>query len=436
MAPENNCSAGWLGSSFHRSPAAPSTSAHFDLQHNLLDNYFGIGGYYFTFGYSIRAKVYRRGVPSQEGPRYSIISKRSNLFCSKRIPASGQPLAEMRVRCKIQTLGSCADIPRVVSQLPNVSAMPRRKTDNSAIEPLGRMADIRQLEAFHAILQTGSMSSAASLLGITQPAVSALLARMEKQVALTLFTRQGRRLVPTAEAEQIFGEVSEALAALERVGNAFHSLKHAYAGTLTIAAHPTASIYWLPPILARFQARRPDVIVRVVSRSSEALRSSAGNDAFDIGIAETAPDWPKVRAQRFRSRCVVAMRPDHPLAQKKTITPHDLDGQRFVALTRWQSTFHHVKAAFEDASARWDVVAECEYFATAFALVAAGTGVTIAEPVSAQAEEESGRVILREFKPDIRYDFALFHPGGRPASIISREFIDDIKAALRRFITP
>ena len=69
----------------------------------------------------------------------------------------------------------------------------------------------RQLEVFHAIMETGSMSAASRMLGTTQPSLSRSLQRLEDQLRVVLFQRHRKRLVPTDEARRLYDVVSPAI---------------------------------------------------------------------------------------------------------------------------------------------------------------------------------------------------------------------------------
>ena len=79
-----------------------------------------------------------------------------------------------------------------------------------------RRLTYRQLEAFVAVLETGSVTRAAERLHISQPALSQLISNFESDLGYPMFRRSGGRLAPTAEAELLRDEVQSALAAVER----------------------------------------------------------------------------------------------------------------------------------------------------------------------------------------------------------------------------
>jgi DNA-binding transcriptional LysR family regulator len=294
--------------------------------------------------------------------------------------------------------------------------------------------DIKQLIAFRSVMENRSASKAGIVLGITQPAVSGLIGRLERQLGVALFTRRGRRLEPTAEAKFLYTKVLQTLEGIERLENSILEFRQAQGGTLTIAAHPTASIFWLPGIAARFRHKHKDVSIRLLTRSSEHLRESVSSDSFDFGIAETVVEKATITAQRFKFRCVAVLPVHHPLAAHKVITPNLLNGVPFIALTRWQSTYFEVSRAFSHADTQWNVAAECEFFATALSIVSQGGGVTISEPISAQTEAKKKTVVLRRFEPEIPYEFAVFHPSDRPLSLLASEFLADLTIYIEEMI--
>src|ERR1700738_3691425 len=74
----------------------------------------------------------------------------------------------------------------------------------------------RQVEAFRAMMLTGSVTEAAKLMAVTQPAVSRLLRDFQALLKMELFERRGRGLVPTASATALYMEVERSFVGLER----------------------------------------------------------------------------------------------------------------------------------------------------------------------------------------------------------------------------
>jgi DNA-binding transcriptional LysR family regulator len=291
--------------------------------------------------------------------------------------------------------------------------------------------DLRQLEIFRAVIENRSATRAAAAMGVTQPAVSAQIARLEMQVGFALFDRKPGRLEPTAEAMLLYGEVAQSLSGIDRLTQAILDIRQAQAGRLVIASQPGAAISLLPTLAAEFLRARPGVTVRFVTRSSQTIKTLIPPEAFDLGLAEPPLDASGLEVQRFRMRCVAVLAKDHPLAARRKLTPRALDGQPFIAMFREHMTFHSVGRAFDEAGARWNVCAEAEFFATACALAANGAGVCVVDPFAAADAARSGTVV-RPFEPAIPYELTLFRSAGRPQSRLAAEFA----AALEARLTP
>jgi len=289
--------------------------------------------------------------------------------------------------------------------------------------------DLRQLEIFRAVIENRSATRAAAALGVTQPAVSAQIARLEQQVGFALFQRSAGRLEPTSEALLLYREVTQSLSGIDRLSQAILDIRQAQAGRLVIASQPGAAISLLPKIAAEFLRERPGVTIRFVTRSSDTIKNLIPAEAFDLGLAEPPLDGSGLEVQRFRMRCLAVLPEAHPLAAQKVITPRLLDGQPFIAMFREHMTFHSVGRAFDEAGARWNVCAETEFFATACALAASGAGVCVVEPFAA-ADASARGTVVRPFEPVIPYELVLFRSAGRTPSRLATEFASALDAYL------
>jgi len=181
--------------------------------------------------------------------------------------------------------------------------------------------DVRLLEAFRAVVDHRTVTNAAASLGVTQPAVSAQIARLEQELGFQLFERGNGRLKPTPEGLLFYAEASKALTGIDRLTQAAEQIRTAQVGRLVIASHPSAAISLLPPIISAFLAERPGVLVRLVSRNSDVISRLLPSQSYDIGIAELPVDESAVQVTRFRLRCVAVLPPGHPLAARKRLSP-------------------------------------------------------------------------------------------------------------------
>src|SRR3546814_797121 len=172
----------------------------------------------------------------------------------------------------------------------------------------------------------------------------------------------------------------------------------------------------------------------LITRSSDVLREHAATYSADLMLSEPPIDPTCIEAQRHRLRCVAALPVWHPLCEEEVITPENASPYPFLALSPCQPTNFPVPPAFSAHRHRWTVAVECELVSTALLLVSEGAGVTIAEPISAAAFEQTGKVVLRRFEPEIRYEVVLYHPSGRPVPVLGSQFIAEFSGYPERYL--
>jgi DNA-binding transcriptional LysR family regulator len=287
--------------------------------------------------------------------------------------------------------------------------------------------DLRLLETFRSVVDQRSATAAAVALGVTQPAVSAQIARLEEAVGFRLFERIGGRLKPTPEGLLFYAEAANALSSMNRLAQAAEEIRGGAAGHLVIASHPSAAISLLPPLVAQLLRDRPGARVKMVTRSSDVVSRLLPSESFDIAIAEPPVDAADVEMHRYRFRCVAVVPKQHKLARKAQLTPADLSGVPFVPAWRATLAYQAIREVFAKAGAELNIAAETEFFASACAIVAAGGGVTIVDPLSA-ASFSGGHIAIKPFAPLVPYEICVFHR--RSLSLLGEAFMQRLDAHL------
>jgi len=289
--------------------------------------------------------------------------------------------------------------------------------------------DVKLLEAFRAVVDSRSVTAAAQALGITQPAVSGQIAKLEESVGFPLFERAGGRLKPTPEGLLFYTEATRVLGEVDRLAATTAQIREGQSGRLVIASHPAAAISMLPPLVAAFVAERPGVSVRLVSRHSDVVSQLLPTEGYDLGIAELPVDETAVRLMRFQMRCVAILPPRHALASRKLLTPALLSGQPMIAPARSPQMLSRVYGTFAGADAQINAVVEAAFFASCCALVAAGTGWSLVDPLSAQSFSHLG-IVARPFEPAVIYEIGVFHRRDREPSVLAAAFLELLESKL------
>ena len=169
---------------------------------------------------------------------------------------------------------------------------------------------LRHIEVFNAIMLTGSVSAAARLINVTQPAVSRTLQHAELQLGFPLFRRDKGRLTPTAEALTLHPHVQRLFAQLDEVDRLAASLRdQGDGGSLRIVTVMALTQDVLPRALQAFRARHPRVKLRVEAQHSPQVMAQLLLREADIGFAFSPAVHPGLREERLADTPVVCVAP-------------------------------------------------------------------------------------------------------------------------------
>jgi DNA-binding transcriptional LysR family regulator len=144
--------------------------------------------------------------------------------------------------------------------------------------------NLRQLEVFQAVMQTGNMSAAARLISITPSAVSKTIAHTELQLGYKLFTRDKGALAPTPEARVLFAESAQIHGKLDELRKIAVNLRQVEHGQVRLAAIPAISHEFLPQVLERHASRFPGVSVEVRTIHQDQMPSALMTRSVDFAL--------------------------------------------------------------------------------------------------------------------------------------------------------
>lgn len=287
----------------------------------------------------------------------------------------------------------------------------------------------RQIETFVAVMKAGTISRAAELLGVTQPGVSRTIADLETAVGFLLFDRVRNRIVPTPEGRLFYEEVAAAFRGMDKIRSAAARIRDHGAGQIRVGSLSALGSSLVPKAVRRFRDKRPDTAVTLMVLPSRDVRDGVAAGEFDIGLAADEVDLSGLVHQPFvqpRAFCAIPL--GHPLAQRETITPHDLSGIDFVAYVPEDRARQRLDLIMSEAGAPPPhTVVETIYAATVFALVSEGVGVGLISPYAISGFDQS-RIALRPFEPAVHSKSVLLLPSDRPKSQLVRDFIDCLMA--------
>jgi DNA-binding transcriptional LysR family regulator len=204
----------------------------------------------------------------------------------------------------------------------------------------GLALDLDQLRCFLAVVEQGSITRAAALLHLTQPAVSQKIRQLESGLGAPLLSRTTKGVTATAAGSLLAEGIPEVLAALRGLEVRVRRSLAPDAGQVALGSSDTAALYLLPDILARFRARHPDVALTLINRESHELRRLCLEGLLDFALVTLPHAPPRALVARVVARhSLVAAGPRlHPELAGSLVERERLALSPLVLLARGSST--------------------------------------------------------------------------------------------------
>lgn len=284
---------------------------------------------------------------------------------------------------------------------------------------------VRQVEAFRAVVTLRSMTKAAELLGVSQPAVSRLIADFQKAVGFRLFRRSRTSAEPTPDALLLFEQVDKLFNGLEELGHQISAINHVQTGRLTVAATNSHASGFLPQLLSDFKRLYPGVAIGYHIQSHEQVIDWVASGRADVGFAiqpVAKSELTSVILASAGARCV--MPADHRLAQKPQLTPKDFQGEPFVSFPRGTPLRFLIDGLFDRAGVDRNLHIEATSHHAVCSFVANGMGIALVNPF-APVDVSGCRLVSRQVVPSVQMDVQMIF-NENAMSVTSTKFRDHV----------
>ena len=289
---------------------------------------------------------------------------------------------------------------------------------------------VRQLEAFRAVMNAGTTTQAAKLMGNSQSAVSRLLGQLEDEIGFALFHREKGRLFPTPEAVDLSKEIDKTIAGFDRLEQHVNNIRDFSSGKLRLMGVPSLSDAFLPDVLSQFIEKFPELTITFETGTTKTIVEWVASGQYDLGLITLPIDHPGVFVELLASpKAVCILPPGHLLCSKELIVPEDFRDQSFISIGRKYLSRFRIDELFEKAGIPRKTLIETATAGTACSLVERGVGVSIINPFTA-ASKPKGSIIVKPFEPEIRYKFGIVYSASEPQSRVTKAFIETVRAYL------
>lgn len=263
--------------------------------------------------------------------------------------------------------------------------------------------DLRQLRAFEALLRERSLTRAATMLGVAQPALSKTLAKLRGYFADPLFVRAGNRMEPTAKALELAPAIRALLDDATMLRVRHRPFEPATSTrTFSFSVVDSGLVRLLPVLLAHFEAHAPGVRLRVAPIGSDELEAALEAGRLDFAMGSFPSRSKRIRRQMLWSVSYVSVaRQGHPrLGARPSLAQFASERHVLVSTAGTGHAHQHVERALERALPEERIVCRVPTFlAAAFAASRTDTIATLPEGIAAELAEPLG---LITFNPPVR----------------------------------
>lgn len=289
--------------------------------------------------------------------------------------------------------------------------------------------NLNLLRSFYAVAEAGSVSRAAKLGYISQPALSKAVRELEKNVGIPLVERSARG-VHLTEAGATLYEHAKMLFALEREAEeAMGSHRNMDVGTLRIGASTTLITYVLPPLLARFHKLQPHLRFKTIRGNTRDVETLLGAYELDVALVEGPSHHPRVQAWPWsEDELICVCSPDHSLAQRDSVWPGQLRDYDWVMREEGSGTREVIENIFRPYNLPPAETLEVGGAEALKQAVAAGLGISIVSRMAAADQIALGKLVVVPLaEMELRRSFYLLRLKGRPLSPAAAAFENFLK---------
>jgi DNA-binding transcriptional LysR family regulator len=292
--------------------------------------------------------------------------------------------------------------------------------------------NIEYLRTFQEIVRLGSFSEVAKKLGISQPAVTFQIQKLEQELGARLIDRSQRTITLTPAGQRLLKFAESVGAEREILQHDLEQLQDKVTGELRIAASTIPGEYLLPTLLAKFKHRYPAVKIRVDVSDSLMVISQVSDSTYDIGFCGIAPEGKDTTSFKIASdEIVLIVPPGHPFVSKRTVKPEELTGESFIFREPTSGTQQNLEKLLEKAGLNikeWTPNLVLGSTQSVVAAVAADAGVAFVSNLAIKQCTAQG--VVRQVNVrglQLRRDFFCVYRQERIISRLLEVFIDFIR---------
>ena len=296
--------------------------------------------------------------------------------------------------------------------------------------------NLKQLEAFVKVVETGSFSKAAKELYLTQPTVSAHISTLERELKVRLFIRNTKEVMMSEAGQELYRYAKQMVELECQIAEHFNMRgKNSSSHCVTIAASTIPAQYLLPEVLMQFKKRYPDEQFKLIETDSTEVVSQIVNSMADVGFTGTVLEKKYCRYIPFYKDKLAIITPN--TEKYRTLLESSKDDISWIKKehiimreegsgTRKEAQKQLKKAGIETANL--DIIASIDNQETIKRSVRQGMGISVLSRLATEEEVRSGQILAFPIpKSGAGRDINLVYNKNAPMTANIERFIKIIK---------
>lgn len=283
-------------------------------------------------------------------------------------------------------------------------------------------------EALITAAEQDSLSTAAKILGYTQPGISRMIRSLEDELGLTLLVRTEKGVALTPNGEAILPYLKDTLRSARLAHETGESIRGLLSGTLTIGCYYSVSSMILPPILKKFGSDYPYVRIILKEGTNRKLAAALEERTIDFSLASPPPASLSCdHIPIVDDELMVWLPPDHPMANASSFPIEELASFSFIITQPGQDT--DIDRLLEDYHIQPDIHLAAKDAYSTYRMVEAGLGISFNQSLFARGWK--GKVVTLPFDPPQYIHLGISIPSLKEASPAARKFIQYVKESMK-----
>jgi DNA-binding transcriptional LysR family regulator len=293
------------------------------------------------------------------------------------------------------------------------------------------MLNSRHIEIFYNVYKYKTLTNAAKILNVSQPALSKSLQYSEHKLNLKLFTKQSGMLVPTPEADLLYKNAEKINLSVKEFNQIASNLSTSPSNFIEIGVTPSLGTAFLPEILAQFSQLEPDIKFNIHNSQSHELMDKLHDFSHDIVICYNPPkfkQYKQILLQKGEMVFIVAADNSNYM-NKSEISLKELSKEPLIKI---RNVFEieddfSVEQMLEQRDIQPDWIARTETFHVAKKMVEKGIGSSIIDSITAHSGK-TNKIKILNLRPTIKFSICAIQNPNKPSSVAGKRFVQFLRS--------